>query len=305
MRDVHPWPPHRPGDDEEPGGEGQHGREDVAVGQPDRQGVGRAVGHAAHGQPGQVHVEVGAVGDFPEHPVEEPDVGAEPAGGDQVPGRRQAGVGRHQHHAVPVGGGEHGAEVGPARAGRPVQEDEERRARLGRLGDVEHAVALGAEPERLVPTAVGPGAGPGGRRAAGRRVGRAAGGRACPTMAQTPAARRPGSPVAASGRPSSCRGHARPSRRPDVPTVRRAPVAGHDRRRALPPGLGFDTRAGVARSLAVMAAPGGTGPIGPFPARVAGDEAQDDYDKTAAPAAVDAAVRASTSWAAARATVAT
>jgi hypothetical protein len=28
-----------------------------------------------------------------------------------------------------------------------------------------------------------------------------------------------------------------------------------------------------------MAAPGGTGPIGPFPPRVEGDEAQDDYDK--------------------------
>jgi flavin reductase (DIM6/NTAB) family NADH-FMN oxidoreductase RutF len=28
-----------------------------------------------------------------------------------------------------------------------------------------------------------------------------------------------------------------------------------------------------------MAAPGGTGPIGPFPARVEGDEARDDYDK--------------------------
>jgi hypothetical protein len=28
-----------------------------------------------------------------------------------------------------------------------------------------------------------------------------------------------------------------------------------------------------------MAAPGGTGPIGPFPARVEGEEAQDEYDK--------------------------
>jgi hypothetical protein len=28
-----------------------------------------------------------------------------------------------------------------------------------------------------------------------------------------------------------------------------------------------------------MAAPGGTGPIGPFPPRVEGEEAQEDYDK--------------------------
>jgi hypothetical protein len=32
-------------------------------------------------------------------------------------------------------------------------------------------------------------------------------------------------------------------------------------------------------SFGAMAAPGGTGPIGPFPPRVEGEEAQDDNDK--------------------------
>ncbi|TDB78138.1 hypothetical protein E1165_02035 [Micromonospora sp. KC723] len=85
----------------ETGGEGQHGVEDVAVDQPDRQSVRRPVG-----EPADEHAGDRILGeDLLQHPVDATDVGTE-ARTDQVPGRRGR-LRRHEQQALLVGDRQH------------------------------------------------------------------------------------------------------------------------------------------------------------------------------------------------------
>ncbi|WP_406567772.1 hypothetical protein [Actinoallomurus soli] len=119
VRDEHARRPVRDQRGREPGGEGDHGVEQVAVGQSDRQGVRGAVG-----EPADDHAfdRVG-VEDLLQHPVQPQHVGPESVD-DQVPGVR-GGLGRHEQEPVLVRGGQQQVQALARRPSGAVQEHHE------------------------------------------------------------------------------------------------------------------------------------------------------------------------------------
>ena len=108
-------------------GERDDAGEQVAVREPQRQRVARAIGEPADGYSGWIDVLT------PEHllqgPVQEFDIGAEPAQHD-IPGVGSA-VGREQEQAVRIGQVLQLADGPPAGAGSAVQDKEQRCGTVG------------------------------------------------------------------------------------------------------------------------------------------------------------------------------